>query len=508
MKFFVFFSKMGQNKKQIFAKMKKNILVTTSIAYVNGAPHIGFAMELIEADAYARWARSRGNRVLFSTGTDEHGAKIYRAAIEKGILPKDLTDQNAAKFQKLTKILNISNDDFVRTTEPRHQKCAQKIWEKIAENGDFEKKEFSGKYCVGCETFLGDRDLDENGNCPNHKTPPEKVSQKNWFFALSKYSKNIQNLIESKKMRLLPDFRAPEILEFAKSGFEDVSFSRPRVDLPWGVPVPGDDEQVMYVWCDALSNYLTVAGFPDDKKWKDFWKKGEVVHFIGKDILRFHAGIWPAMLLSAGLPPPSKICVHGFLTSEGHKMSKSLGNVVDPFAVVAEFSGNPDPLRYFLLAEVPFGRDADFTQKRFLEMYHSKLGNGLGNFLNRVLVLSKKFPAAEKSEISDEILAEKISNLPKKIDEKMKKCEIHAAISEIFQIIDFLNLDIDRQKPWILGKENPEKAGEILQNYKMALKKIAAELSNFLPATGEKIAEFLKSGKSEILFPRMETEKN
>lgn len=486
--------------------MSKNILVTTSIAYVNGVPHVGFAMESIEADAYARWARSRGNHVFFLTGTDEHGAKVYRTALEKGISPQELTDRNSAEFRLLGELLNISPDHFIRTTDSTHKKGVQEIWERIFETGDLEKRKFYGLYCVGCEAFLTEKELDTEGNCPIHQKPPEKMAEENWFFRLSDYSEKIINLIESKKMEIQPEYRSAEILELAKSGLRDVSFSRPRSDLPWGIPVPGDDDQLMYVWCDALSNYITGVGFGANENWRDFWESGEVVHFIGKDILRFHAGIWPAMLLSASLPTPHKICVHGFLTSEGYKMSKSLGNVVDPFAVVADFEGNPDPLRFFLLAEVPFGRDADFSQKRFLELYNAKLANGLGNFLNRTLVLSQKFPV-EVSHISDPTLLQIVSDLSQKIDEKMEKCELHLALAEIFSVIDFLNLDIDRQKPWILGKENPQDAAEILGNYRLTLEKVAHELSPFLPGTGDRMLEMLKNGKSEILFPRKEEEK-
>jgi methionyl-tRNA synthetase len=393
---------------------KKNVLVTTSIAYSNGEPHVGFAMECIQADAYARWNRNRGNTVFFLTGTDDHGSKIFRTAEKQSITPQELTDKNSGRFQELIKTLNISHDDFIRTTQERHKKGAKELWKRIDAHQDFLRQDFEGLYCSGCEAFLTEKEL-VNGNCPYHLKPPDRVTEENIFFRLSRYSQNVAESLESGKIRILPDFRKTEILQFAKDGLKDVSFSRPRETLSWGVEVPGDPSQVMYVWCDALSNYITAVGFGANDEWKKYWEEGEVIHFIGKDILRFHAGIWPAMLMSADLPLPQKIAVHGFLTSEGHKMSKSLGNVVDPFIVVDSFGGDPDPLRYFLLAEVPFGRDADYSQKRFLEIYNAKLANGLGNLLSRVLTLSKKAGGVLLSaEVKNPDLKKLLDETPKK----------------------------------------------------------------------------------------------
>lgn len=487
--------------------MSQNILVTTSIAYVNGAPHLGFAMETIEADVYARWARSRGNKVFFLTGTDEHGGKIDKVAKSQGKNTQLLCDENAAEFQRLCRVLCISEDRFIRTTDTDHKKGVQDIWKKIAERNDFQKRSFEGSYCLGCEAFLTPKDLDAEGNCPHHKKKPEVITEENYFFLLSRYSQKIENLLKTKEVEIIPGFRSHEILELCHQGLHDVSFSRPRTTLEWGVDIPDDPDQVMYVWCDALSNYLTGVGYGSNEDWKKYWEGGEVVHFIGKDILRFHAGIWPGMLLSADLPLPQKICVHGFLTSEGHKMSKSLGNVVDPFAVVAECADDPDPLRYFLLAEVPFGRDADFSQKRFWEIYNAKLANGLGNVFSRIMTMAQKSGVDFSSlvEKSDSFsLQEKKERLSQQIDTHISRCEFHLAIEKIWHVIDDINEDIDQKKPWKILKENPELVEKDTYNWLFLLSFLADELAIFLPGTAKKMKQSLSSGKSIMLFPRRE----
>jgi len=489
--------------------MSKNILVTTSIAYVNGAPHLGFAMETIEADVYARWARSRGNNVFFLTGTDEHGGKIDKVAKSQGKETQLLCDENAIKFQKLCRALHISEDRFIRTTDADHKKGVQDIWKKILEKKDLQKRSFEGHYCLGCEAFLTPKDLDESGECPHHKKKPEVITEENYFFLLSRYSKKVKDLLETKEVEIIPEFRSREILELCHQGLHDVSFSRPRTTLEWGVDIPDDPDQVMYVWCDALSNYLTGVGYGKNEDWKTYWEEGEIVHFIGKDILRFHAGIWPGMLLSAELPLPQKICVHGFLTSEGHKMSKSLGNVVDPFAVVAECAEDPDPLRYFLLAEVPFGRDADFSQKRFWEIYNAKLANGLGNVFSRVMTMAQKsgvdFSSLLEKSIVSSSFQERRELLSRDIDAHIARCEFHLAIEKIWRVIDDINEDIDQKKPWKQLKENPELVQEDARNWALFLSFLADELVTFLPGTAKKMKQALSSGESIMLFPRRES---
>ena len=304
--------------------------ITTSIAYVNAPPHIGFALESLQADVLARWRRQKGEEGFFLTGTDEHGAKIARAAEVAGKTPRELVDENAEKFRELKKSLNLSWDNFIRTSDEKvHWPVAQELWRRLEKAGDLYKKSYQGLYCVGHEAFVTQKDL-ENGKCRDHQKEPEIIEEENWFFRLSKYSEVIKEKVESGELKIVPETRKNEILSLLREGLEDISFSRPSKDLSWGVPVPDDDTQTMYVWADALSNYISGRGGISE------WEKHPAdIHLIGKDILRFHAAIWPGMLLSAGLPLPKAIYVHGHILSNGQKMSKSLGNVVDPF----EFAG-------------------------------------------------------------------------------------------------------------------------------------------------------------------------
>lgn len=489
----------------------KNILITTSIAYVNAAPHVGFAMELVQADAIARWHRAQGDNVFFLTGTDEHGTKIFRAARDQGVEPQALCDQNSAHFRALGKALNISNEDFIRTTDERHKKSAKKLWERIFKSGDLQKQSFQGLYCAGCEAFITEKDLID-GKCPNHLKAPETLSEENWFFALSRYSDEVISLLETGKMRIFPDYRKNEILELAKKGLTDVSFSRPRTTLPWGVDVPNDHEQVMYVWCDALTNYISALGYAseNDTLFRDFWEKGEVIHLIGKDILRFHAGIWPAMLASAGVKPPDKILVHGFLTSEGQKMSKSLGNVVDPFAVVAE--EGVDALRFFLLHEVPFGRDADFSRKRFSEMKNAVLADSLGNLLQRVYTLARRAEVVDFPMVLTGEFATERQKAEEKMTAAMAEYALHDAIAAPFAFVAFLNQEINRLEPWKTIKTDPEATKTLLAQFLESLRHIARLISPFLPETAEKMRAVLglkadfswgeALGESVILFPK------
>ncbi|MFH0833946.1 MAG: methionine--tRNA ligase, partial [Patescibacteria group bacterium] len=357
----------------------KSFYITTSLPYVNAAPHVGFAMEAIEADALARFLRQRGYQVRLQTGTDEHGLKIQKTAAELKTTPCELTDQNSQKFQNLKTALDFDFDDFIRTSDStRHFPAAQKLWQKIAVAGKLEKRKYSAKYCSGCEEFKSEKDL-VDGKCPNHPNLNlEETEEENYFFKLSDFSQQILELLESKKVEILPHFRAKEFLNVVKDGLHDVSFSRSSEKLRWGIPVPGDDSQTMYVWCDALTNYISAIDFENEgAEFQKWWLASEKIHIIGKDIVRFHAGIWLGMLLAADLPLPDKIYIHGFITSENQKMSKSLGNVVDPFEFSAEWGS--DALRFYLLAEIPNGQDGDFSKTRFEEVYNSQLANGLGN---------------------------------------------------------------------------------------------------------------------------------
>ncbi len=492
---------------------KRPFYVTTSIAYVNGNPHVGFAMESIQADVLARWARKKNRPTYFLTGTDEHGSKLAKTAQEKNISPQSLCDQNSAEFQKLKESLALSYDDFIRTTDQKkHWPGVQAMWKILLENGDLEKRTYTAQYCTGCETFLTEKDLID-GMCPFHKRAPDTVSEENYFFKLSKYSPQILELLQSNILQIIPDFRKNEILKIAEEGLTDISFSRPSEKVSWGIPVPGDPSQTMYVWCDALVNYISALGYgktPGEKKlFEKFWNTAEVVHVIGKDILRFHAGIWIGMLLSAGIKIPNKIFVHGFLTSEGEKMSKSLGNVVDPFGEVEKYG--TDALRYFLLREVPVGRDADFSRQRFEEIYQSHLANGLGNLVSRVFTLCQRnfqeisfinfVPRDDFEEIR--IKTEKI------VSEKMEKFSLHEAVQELFSVVDFCDKRMDEEKPWISVKENPKKAQNLLYNLLYLLRWFSEELEPFLPITAEKMRSILGKQKEtlgtlEMLFPRLE----
>ncbi len=502
----------------------RSLYVSTSIAYVNGAPHVGFAMESIEADVIARWGRYNGRETFFLTGTDEHGEKIQRTAEEKNITPQMLCDENSAKFRALGKCLNISNDDFIRTSDQKkHWPSVHTLWNKLVEAGDLEKKSYTANYCYGCEAFMLEKELDENGNCPNHKRPPEEISEENYFFNLSKYSEKIVELLETNELEIVPAFRKNEILTMAKEGFHDISFSRPSKKLPWGVSIPNDDSQNMYVWCDALTNYISALGYKDSEEnteenlFNRFWKREEreVVHVIGKDILRFHAGIWIGMLLSAQEKLPNKIFVHGFLTSEGHKMSKSLGNVVDPFGEVEKYG--TDAVRYFLLREVPIGKDADFSRSRFEEIYQAHLANGLGNLVSRVYNLCER--SAVFSPSTPENLCPSVTKFleeqDKKIETAMNGYIFNTALEEIFKAVEFCDQKINTVKPWELITTNPEKTQKFLTHILYVMVWIADKLTAFLPETAQKIEDIFQNscteckqnsafGELKMLFPRIE----
>ncbi len=492
---------------------KKPFYITTSIAYVNAAPHIGFAMESIEADAIARWMRKKERETFFLTGTDEHGVKIQKTANELGRDVKELCDENSNKFRNLRAILNLSNDDFIRTSDKEnHWPGVRKIWHLMKTKGDIEKRKYEALYCYGCEAFFTEKDLDENGECPNHKRKPEVIAEENYFFNLSRYSDEIAELIETGKLRIIPDFRKTEILNLAKEGLHDVSFSRPAEKLPWGIPVPGDPSQTMYVWCDALTNYISGIGYgqTDDPLFQDFWEGGEVMHVIGKDILRFHAGVWIGMLLSAGIKIPDMIFVHGFLTSDGQKMSKSLGNVVDPIDEVETYG--VDAVRYFLLREVPVGRDADYSKKRFEEMYQAHLANGLGNLSSRIHTLCLRnnvAPGYVLDEEKDGEFLRLIKDAAARLDSAMKEFVLHEALSAIFSLVEILDQKMTELKPWEMVKKEPEKGAHLLRNFLAAISWIADHLEPFLPGTAERMKKMFgvgtKSlGEPAMLFPRTE----
>lgn len=424
--------------------------VTTAIDYPNAAPHMGHVLEKVLADVLVRYFRLRGDEVRFQIGTDEHGIKIQQTAEREGVTPKELVDRNVLLFRDLYATLGISADLFMRTSDQAlHWPTVQALWKKLQEAGVLEKRTYTGLYCSGCERFVTKKDL-VDGKCPDHAIPPQEVKEENWFFLLSAERKKLQTLLQT-TYKIIPSFREKETFNLLEQGLEDVSFSRPKSSLSWGIPVPGDEEQTMYVWCDALTNYLSGLGyFTDHDENKKFWDDATVTHVIGKDIARFHALIWPAMLEHAGVRTPDQLLIHGFLTSEGQKMSKSLGNVVKPEEVLAHFKGNPDPLRFYLSSEVHVGNDGDFSWKRIDELYDSKLRNQLGNMLNRVLVMIKK-DGSGLTIGESKLLAAEVNTEWKKYDEAFASFELHKAIQQVTVWIDRMNAGFNDAAPWKLS---------------------------------------------------------
>ena len=477
--------------------------VTTSIPYVNAEPHIGFALEIIQSDVLARYYRHKGEDVFFLTGTDEHGVKIVRAAKAAGKTPQDFTNGVTKKFKDLKKVLNLSWDDFIRTSDKKkHWPGAQKLWLKLYDAGKLYKKSYKGIYCIGHEAFITEKDL-VNGKCKDHQKEPEIIEEENWFFKLSDYTKEIKAKIESDELKVAPKSRKNEILALINEGLEDISFSRPRKDLSWGIPVPNDSKHTMYVWCDALSNYISALGYGQDDsklqapspKFKKYWPAD--VQVIGKDILRFHAAIWPGMLLAAKLPLPKTIFVHGFITVGGKKMSKTVGNVIDPFEIVKKYGA--DALRYYLLREIPSGEDGDFTYEKFEERYNAGLAKGLGNLVARVLTLSQK---NNIKAVKNKNFDAAIKKTEKQIEKFINEFRFNNALVAIWRLVASGNKYIDEKKPWALKPESKE-FKEIIGSLLFLISDIGALLSPFLPETSEKISGQLKNRKISILFPQL-----
>ena len=461
--------------------------ITTAIDYPNAAPHMGHVLEKVLADVVARWFRLRGDDVRFQIGTDEHGIKIQRTAEKESLAPRALVDRNVPLFQDLYTRLNISHDKFIRTSdEKEHYPTVQELWKKLEATGVLEKRSYTGLYCSGCERFMAKRDL-EDGKCPNHQVEPEEVKEENWFLKMSEYNAELKDLLtktwDGEEYKMVPDFRAKETLSLIEQGLEDVSFSRPKSSLAWGVPVPGDEDQTMYVWCDALTNYISGLGFFTDHEEREWWDDAHVTHVIGKDIARFHALIWPLMLKKADVRTPDQLLIHGFLTSEGEKMSKSLGNVVVPDDILKKFDGNPDPLRFYLSHEVPVGRDGDFSWDRFEKLYDSKLRNALGNLLNRVLTLLEK----EGGEIDLPIQDSDVQQAEQGWERycaSMDAYNLHAAVAQAMELTDALNAGIDSSKPWTL--EGTQKV-QLLSRFAESLRHVALLLLPFVPDTAQRM---------------------
>ncbi|KPJ55393.1 methionyl-tRNA synthetase [Parcubacteria bacterium DG_72] len=459
--------------------------ITTSIPYANAVPHIGFALEVVQADVLARYHKSLGENVFYLTGTDEHGLKIKKAAQEVNKSPQEFVDEISVRFKELTKSLNICNDDFIRTTEERHKLAVEKLWEKI--KADIYKKKYKGYYCSGCEAFVTGKDL-VNNKCLIHKKEPEFVEEENYFFKLSNYLDEIKEKIESNEIRIIPETRKNEVLGYIKTGIKDISFSRVK-DKYWGFEVPGDNSQIIYVWGDALPNYISAIGYEKEtKQFKSLWPAD--VHCIGKDILKFHALLWPAMLLAAGLALPKAIFVHGFITVAGQKMSKSLGNVVDPFELVARYG--PDAVRYYLLREIPSTEDGDFTVEKFEQRYNADLASGIGNLVARVSKMAENIDKG--SGINNPGIEKEIQKAQKNCKKYLEEFKFSEALRAIWELISFCDKYIEKEKPW----EQKENSKNVLNDLLFAVDNIADLLDPFLPETSEKIRKRIIP-----LFPRI-----
>jgi len=473
--------------------MKKTFFISTAIDYPSYFPHCGHALEKIQADVLARYKRLQEFDVHFSTGLDEHGLKIQRSAKQANKTPQEFVDEMSEYFKDLCKILNISNNDFIRTTEKRHIEVVQKIFEKIYKKGDIYKGKYKGLYCIDCESFYLLKDL-KDGECPIHGKRLEEIEEETYFFRMGKYQKRILEHIKKNKDFIIPQSRRNEILNRLKEPLQDLSISRKTVE--WGISLPMDKEFTLFVWVDALINYLTTIGYPDSK-FKKFWPAD--VHVIGKDIIWHHSVIWSSLLLSAELPLPKTIFTHGFITSEGQKMSKSLGNIVDPFELVKKYG--TDPVRYFLLREFTSTEDGDFSIKRFEERYNADLANGLGNLVSRVLTLSEKIKPAKSA---DGQLTKKIKSSQKSYQKAMEEIKFHEALESVWQLISASDEYIEKNKPWQLIKSQPEKFKQVISELLITLKGIASLLGPFMPETSEKILKQLKQNKKiEALFPRL-----
>jgi len=466
--------------------------LTTTLPYVNADPHIGFALEIVHADIVARYRRLIGTEVFFSTGTDEHGQKIFQKAHEEGKDTQAYVDHYAGRFKALKEVLELSYDSFVRTTDPHHIEAAQELWRRCEQTGDIYKKTYKGLYCVGDEAFIKESELVE-GKCPNHPSmDPIELEEENYFFKLSNYQHKVEEYLSHPGV-VLPEWRRQEALAFVQKGLEDFSISRVKEKMPWGVPVPGDDTQVMYVWFDALTSYISTLGWPSAGKFDEFWQHGTVVQVAGKDQVRFQSIMWQAMLMSASIKNTDTVVYHGFITSGGQKMSKSLGNVIDPLALVNEYG--TDAVRYFLARHVHPFEDSDFTMERFKEAYNADLANGLGNLAGRILTLAQTH-LAKPVEVA-------FVPYPREFTEALDNFEINRAAEYIMGRIQELDKKITEQAPFKVVKTDPDRGRELIASCVRELAAIDLLIEPFMPETSKKIIDAIVANKKpESLFAR------
>lgn len=501
----------------------EKFFITTAIDYVNSTPHLGTAYEKIGADIIARFHRLKGNQVYFQMGNDEHSINVKKAAEKEGLSPKEYCDHMRPQFENIWKKLNISYDQFIQTSNPKHHEAVQKFFALINKNGDIYEGDYEGLYCESCEAFYTEKDLTD-GFCPNHKTKPATIKEKNYFFKLSKYAKPLLEYISKNQNFILPEMRRNEIINVIKGGLKDVSVSRSGFD--WGIKLPTNQKHVVYVWFDALINYITWIGFADDaEKFSKMWPAS--LHVVGKDITRFHCIIWPAMLLSAGLKIPETVFGHGFVYLKGEKMSKSLGNVVTPLDVVNQYGA--DALRYYLMRTASFGDDSNFTWDDFINRYNSDLANGLGNLVSRISGMITRYFAGRLPMIT---LSEKDLSLTKRHAKIFSQVEellnpkksgdilFHRALESIWAWISEIDRFIDNAAPWTLAKQNNQKRlNEVLITISQCLFYLCPLLQSFIPETVEKIRSLygfendwnhmkaITITKGCALFPRIEVPK-
>lgn len=478
--------------------MNKKFYITTTLPYVNAEPHLGHALEFVRADVIARYKKSLGYDVFFNTGTDEHGTKILEGAKKEGLDVKEYVDRNAARFRELYPKLGITSEiHHIRTTDEKHVKAAQEMWKRCNDNGYIYKKEYEAKYCVGCELYKTDSEL-VDGKCPIHPNRDiEIIKEENYFFAFSKLQDKLKDLYKANPTLVVPDFRFNEIKAFVDRGLEDFSISRLKAKMSWGVPVPGDDDHVMYVWFDALTSYISTLGWPDENGDFSFWKEGTPVQYCGKDNLRQQSAIWQAMLLAADLPTTHAIVIDGFIISGGQKMSKSLGNVINPFDVIEMFKDvtdyPEDVLRFILLHEVPSFEDGDITIESIKTAYTAYLANGIGNLTSRIM----------KMATSNEVKVDGVSNIS--LENTLNDFETRGAISLVMSAINTLDKQIQEEAAFKIVKENKTEGQRLISDYMCQLVGISNALSVFMPSTAKKILECVQENKmpEKPLFNRL-----